>query len=788
MKLSRKFVNDYTKIDDVDTNYLTQEMVRIGNESESTKTLVSATKLVIGHVIECIPHPESDHLNLCKVDIKSEVLNIVCGAPNVRKDIKVIVALDGCILPKGTIKKSMILGHESNGMLCALDELGIEQKYLKKEDIDGISELPSDAPIGEDPIKYLELDDEIIDFELTSNRADLLSELGLAYEVSAITDREVKEPKIKYNEIDKNIKDELNLKIDTDNVFTFLTKKVINIEIKESPNFIKNRLIACGIRPINNVVDISNYIMLETGQPLHFYDADRLGNTISARMAHDGEKVTTLDNNERLLSSNDIVITNGKDAIGLAGVMGGLSTEIESTTKNVVIESAIFRPINIRNTSKKILRSEASSRYEKGLDVNRCYYAIERACTLLSEYAGGEVCKGMLEYNTLDRNNKEIEISLDKINSVLGYKLSIEDVLDVFRKLKFEVTEKNNIFKVSVPTRRTDISIVEDLIEEVGRIYGVDNIESTLPKFETLPGNYDKRPRLIRNIMSSLGLNEVITYSLINEKDVFKFTNDEFGLIQVSSPLSEDKTTLRHSLISSLLSVYDYNKARNIKDLSIFEISKGFSKINTEVVEENLLSALVTGRYSEGLEVYNYDFYTMKGIVEEILERLGYKNRYTFEVREFPCEMNPYQSAYININGTIVGYFGKVHPSLYKEDIYVMEINLNTLFGIKSGKIKYREFTKYPSITKDLSFIINKDVLCDDIITTIRKNGKGSLKSVNAVDYYEDESLGDNKKAITFKLTFESFDKTLTDEEINPLIDNVISAVIKNHNGILRDK
>lgn len=788
MKLSRKFVNDYTKIDDIDTKYLTNEMVRIGNESESIKSLVFATKLVIGKIIECTAHPESDHLNLCKVDIKSEVLNIVCGAPNVKKGIKVIVALDGCELQKGIIKKSIILGHESNGMLCALDELGIEPKYLKKEDTAGISILPKDAPVGEDPIKYLELDDEIIDFELTSNRADLLSELGLAYEVSAITDREVKEPEIKYNEINKNISDELTLKVETDNVFTFLAKKVNNVEIKESPNFIKNRLIACGIRPINNVVDISNYVMLETGQPLHFYDADRLGNTISARMAHDGEKVTTLDNNERILSSDDIVITNGKNPIGLAGVMGGLSTEIESDTKNVVIESAIFRPINIRNTSKKILRSEASTRYEKGIDVNRCYYAIERACTLLSKYASGNVYKGMLEHNTLDRNNKEIDISLDKINSVLGYKLTKDDVLDVFRKLKFNVKVNKNIFKVSVPTRRTDISIIEDLIEEVGRIYGVDNIESTLPNFDTLPGSYDKRPRLIRNIMSSMSLNEVITYSLINEKDVFKFTNDEFGLIQVSSPLSEDKTTLRHSLITSLLSVYDYNKARNIKDISIFELGKSFSKINGEVVEENLLSALVAGRYSEGIKVENYDFYTLKGIVEELLERLGYKNRYTFEVRELPCEMNPYQSAYININGTIVGYFGKVHPSLYKEDIYVMEINLDTLFNIKSGKTKFREFTKYPSISIDLSFIVNEEVLCDDIILTIRKNGKGSLKSVNAVDYYEDESLGENKKAITFKLTFESFDKTLTDEEVKPLIDNVISSVIKNHNGILRDK
>ena len=788
MRLSKKFVNDYTNLQNIDTLELADKMVKLGNEYESVSKLVPCTNLIIGEVVSCEKHPDSDHLHICKVNIGKETLNIVCGAPNVRTGLKVIVALDGAVLPGGTIKKTVVLGIESNGMLCSLMELGIDKKFLSEKDINGIHELNGDAPVGEDPIKYLELDDEIIDFELTANRSDELSMLGLAYECATITGEKVSLPDLSYKSISEKISDKLELRVNTDNVYTFLVKGVNNIKIEDSPNFIKNRLMACNIRSINNVVDISNYVMLETGQPLHFYDADKLGKVIEARNAVNGEKVVTLDNEERILTSDDIVITNGKNPVGLAGVMGGLDTEIDENTKNVIIECAIFNPSNIRKTSKKLLRSEASIRYEKGLDVNRCYMAIERACNLLSKYAGGEILDGMLEYNKQSREDKIIEITLDKINSVLGYNLNIDDVKVVFEKLNFKVSVKSNLFTVTVPTRRLDISIPEDLIEEVSRVYGVDNIKSTLPVFESIPSIHDNKLRTVRNIMVSNGLNEVITYSLINEKDVFKFTNDEFGIIKVLDPLTEDRTVLRHSIISSLIDVFKYNKARNIKDLSIFEVSKCFSLIEGNYIEENKLAFLCTGAYTEGLNKEYYDFYSVKGIIENLLDTLGYKNRYSFIVHDFPEEMHPTKSAYISLNGKIVGLFGQVHPAIMKDEVYVCEINLESLFENRTGKLKYKEVSKYPGISKDVAFILDKDVINEDVISTIRKVGGKLLSKVEVFDYYEGDKIEENKKSIAYNLYFESNEKTLDLNEITPIFESIIDAVIKKHNAVLRDK
>ena len=788
MRLSRKFVNEYTNLENVDIHEYADKLLKLGNEYESITKLVNATDLIIGEVVECTMHPESDHLHVCKVDIGKEVLNIVCGAPNVRTGIKVIVALDGCVLPGGTIKKTTILGYESNGMICALNELGIDKKFLSEEEISGIHELPEEAVVGDDPVKFLELDDDIIDLELTANRGDLLSMLGLAYESAAITGEKVELPALDYKESTKNIKDSLTLKVDTPNVYTFLLKRVDGVKIEESMVHVKNRLMACNVRPINNVVDISNYVMLETGQPLHFYDADKLGKVIGARNAENGETLVTLDNQKRILSSEDIIITNGKDPIGLAGVMGGLDTEIDENTKNVVIECAIFNPVNIRKTSRKLVRSEASLRYEKGLDVNRCYMAIERACHLLSKYAGGKVEAGMLEYNTLDRKDKVIDITLDKINSVLGYQLTKDEVIEVFNKLNFTTKEKSGKFTVTVPTRRIDISIPEDLIEEVSRVYGVDNIESTLPTTPSKPGVFNNRFRVIRDEMISLGLNEVITYSLINVDDVFKFTNDEFGLIKVLDPLTEERVVLRHSLITSLLDVYNYNKARNIKDLSIFEIGRGFSSINGNYVEENKLACLLTGCYTEGLNKEYHDFYTMKGVVETLLDYLGYRGRYTFVVKELPEEMHPTKSAYINVNGNIVGLFGQVHPNICKDEVYVMEINIDALFSNKVGKLKAKEISKFPGISKDVAFILPKDTPCDSIVSTIKKGGGKLLKNIEVFDYYEGDKIDSSKKSIAYNLFFESNDKTLTDEEVTALFNNIIEDVVKRHNAILRDK
>ena len=367
MKLSINFLKDYVDVP-VDMITLGEDMTNVGNEYDSAKKLVQVSGLTIGKIIECEKHPDSDHLHICKVDVGNEVLQIVCGAPNARVGIKVIVALIGAVLPDGTIKKGKLRGVESCGMLCSIEELGLEHKFLKPEDVEGIAELGDDAVVGEDPIKYLGLDDEVIDFELTANRGDLLSILGMAYEIGALYSKDVKDIDLSYNENKNDFAKDFNLNIETDNCTLFYAKKVKNVVVRESPKWMRNRLIASGIRPINNVVDISNYVMLEVGQPLHFYDADRLGNTLTVRMAKNGEKLTTLDEQERELSENDIVIADSSKAIGLAGVMGGLSTEVENDTRNIVIESAIFNPVKVRLTSKKIIRSEARTRLEKGVD------------------------------------------------------------------------------------------------------------------------------------------------------------------------------------------------------------------------------------------------------------------------------------------------------------------------------------------------------------------------------------------------------------------------------------
>ena len=803
MKLSKNFVKDYVDID-VDIKTLAEDMTKVGNEYDEAGKLINATKLVIGEVKECEMHPDSDHLHVCKVDVGTEVLDIVCGAPNVRKGLKVIVALVGAKLPEITIKKGNIRGQESNGMLCSMLELGMEHKYVDEIDKTGIHELPEDAPVGEDPIKYMGLDDEVIDFDLTANRGDLLSILGMAYELGAIYNKKVKEIDLSHKENSEDINDTFKVEVNTDNCSIFLAKKVKNIEIKESPAFIKNRLIASGIRPINNVVDISNYVMLETGQPLHFYDADTLKGKLEVRMAEDGEKLTTLDNIERTLSKEDIVISDGEKAIGLAGVMGGLETEIRDNTKNVIIESAIFDGVKVRKTSKEILRSEASSRFEKGLDPNRTYMAIERACKLLEEYAQGEVVGGSSKYDNSDKENRNIEISFKKINDVLGMEISKKDVLDVFRRLDFDVIingkesdfseteqELENIeeITVSVPRRRGDISIKEDLIEEVGRIYGVDNIVGKLPQMPLKSGSYDKVTRGIRNKMVDLGLNETLSYILVNDKEAKYFTKDDTELVSLLDPMSEDRNTLRHSILPSLLKIYEYNKARSNKDVSIFEIGKAFYKQAEEYGEHNKLAVLMTGDFYLGVDnKKQVDFYIIKGIAEELLDYLGYAGRYSFVIKEnqMPDEVHPGQSALISVNNDIVGLIGRVHPLLVKEAVYVFEIDLDKLLDKKVGKMKYKEYSKFPSVKKDLAVVVDKEVTSAEIATLIKKAGGSNLSKIDVFDVYTGKGIEENKKSIAYSLTFEKMDRTLTDEEINESLNKIIDMLEKKLGAELR--
>ncbi len=783
MKLSLNFVKDYIDLDEkLSVEEIAEAMTKSGNEYDTAEKLVNATNLVIGEVKECEMHPDSDHLHLCKVDIGSEVLNIVCGAPNVRKGLKVIVAKVGAELPGDfKIKKGMIRGQESNGMLCALYEIGIDKKFLSEDDKNGIHELPQEAPVGEDPIKYMGLNDEVIDFELTANRGDLLSILGMAYELGAIYNKDVKPVKTSYEEKGEDLNKEFSVGIETENCKLFLAKKAKNVSLKESPDFIKNRLIASGIRPINNVVDISNYVMLELGQPLHFYDADNLGNKIVVRMANKNEKLTTLDNTERILSEEDIVITDGNKSIGLAGVMGGLDTEVEEITKNVIIESAIFDSVKVRKTSNKILRSEASNRFEKGLDPARTYMAMERACTLLEKYADAQIQTGIVKYDTTKNQEKEIEIEYKFINDVLGTNISKEDILQVFKNLSFEIQDKGISALVTVPTRRIDISIKEDLVEEVGRIYGVDNIQGKLPVVPMKMGSLDKTTRKIRAKLSNLGLNETLSYILINDKDVHKFTVDDFEEVKLLDPITEERNTLRYSMIPSLYKIYEYNKSRENKDVCLFEIGKGFWKKGEEYGENQKICVLMTGKYYEGIgHSKNVDFYDIKGIAEELLDYLGYENRYSFVMpKQMPVEFHPGQTAEISVNNDIVGIVGKIHPSIENEPVYVMEINLDKLLAKRVSKMKFKEISKFPVVRKDLALLVNKDMTSKEVEMLIKKKAGKLLLDINVFDVYKGKNIDETKRSIAYSLTFGANDRTLSDDEINEIMNRVIEEVAK---------
>ncbi|MBQ9314466.1 MAG: phenylalanine--tRNA ligase subunit beta [Clostridia bacterium] len=787
MKLSLNFLKEYIDVP-VDCITLGEDMTNIGNEYDSAGPLLKVSGLTIGQVLECEMHPDSDHLHICKVDLGDEVVQIVCGAPNVRAGLKVIVAKIGAKLPGGDIKKGKIRGVESFGMLCSVQELGLEHKFLKPEDIEGIAELGDDAEVGGNPIQYLGLDDEVIDFELTANRGDLLSILGMAYEVGALYGNKVKKVDLSFHEDEENFEKDFHLNVETENCSLFYAKKAQNVTIKESPAWMQKRLIASGIRPINNVVDISNYVMLELGQPLHFYDADRLGDTLTVRMAKKEEHLTTLDEQERILTEEDIVIADKDKAIGLAGVMGGLSTEVEGDTKNIVIEAAIFDPVKVRLTSKKILRSEASNRFEKGLDPNRTLMAIKRSCHLLEKYADAKIVGGMAVYDKARKEDKVILVTYTKIKEVLGIDITKEEITNIFERLGFEVKFDGENYEVTVPSRRIDIQIKEDLIHDIGRMYGMDNIQGKKLVLDVIPGHYDTLKRAVRNKMVELGLNETLSYALIPEGEVKKYTVEDFEVVKILDPMTEERNALRYSLLPSLKMVYDYNKARSQKDICIFEMGKSFYKKDGKYGEELHLATLMTGNYKEGIEKENVDFYVIKGVMEGLLDFLGYKGKYSLITENLPAELHPGQSGNIIVDGINVGIIGKLHPNITKDNIFVMEINLEKLFKIEHEEMKYKEISKFPNVVKDVAFIVKKEMKSEEIEKVIKSAGGKRLRSIEVFDVYTGENVAKDLKSIAYTLTFNDFEKTLSDEEVTNAFNKIIKEVTTKCDAVLRDK
>ncbi len=776
--INLEWVKDYIDISDQDLEKLAVKITESGINIEKVITN-KIDNLVIGKVVSCIDHPDSDHLHLCQVDIgKEELQQIVCGDPNVREGLKVIVALPGAVLPGDfTIKSSKIRGVESNGMICALYELGLEEKtdetYAK-----GIEELNEDAPVGKDPLVYLGLEDTLYELDIHKHRNnDCYYHIGFAYEISAILNRKVKLPDLSYKEDKDNINNHFKLEVDTPKCPYYLAKMVTNVEIKESPDFIKRRLLSVGMRPINNVVDISNYVMLEFGQPLHFFDKDSLGDKILVRDAKDDELITTLDGKERTLKNSDIVITDGTKPICVAGVMGGLNTEVEPTTKNILIEAAIFDPVSIRYTASHLdLRSEASIRYGKGLSYEYTNMALDRACHLLEKYANATVLSGTVMHDKLDKTPKVVEFYPIDVDKMLGLKIDENIMKHELERLDFPYTIKDGKFTVTIPSRRLDIdSNVNDIAEEIGRLYGYQNIKGTLPNIEVKRGEYVgdvKYRKAISKRLRSLGLNEVKTYTLVSPSMASSFDYEEKERITLPNPMSIDKSVVRTSLIPSLMNVYNYNKARKVEDINIYEIAKTYDKSYTE---ESKIAFLMKGNYitNSWKGSIKVDFYLMKGIVESILDYLGFKNRYSF-VKSNVSDLHPGISADILLDRKRIGIMGRVHPKVCKDEVYVCELSLNALMT-KVKPLKYKEASKYPTIVKDVAFIVPKAMLSSEVETVIKKAGGRLLSDIKVFDVYE--KLDNDKKSIAYNLTFMDSNRTLTDEEVMNVFDNIIKKV-----------
>ncbi|MEG1048440.1 MAG: phenylalanine--tRNA ligase subunit beta [Bacilli bacterium] len=779
--ISMNWVKDYVDLDNVDLIDLADKITTAGVNVESVLTS-KINNLVIGEIIETRKHPDSDHLNICQVNLGNTVTQIVCGASNVRPGLKVVVATPGALLPDNfLIKSSTIRGEESNGMICALYELGLVLKTQELYDA-GIEELGSDAVVGTDPLKYLGYDDTLYNLDLNPNRMiDCTNHLGFAYEVASVLGLKVKEPDITTSPITESILDKLNIEVETENCSMYNAKMVKNLKIQPSPKFMQERILKAGMRPINNIVDISNYVMLEYGQPLHFFDADKLNQTILVRMAKENEEITLLDKRTLLLDTNDIVITDGENPICLAGVMGGNNSGVDENTKNIIIESAIFSSSNVRRTSLKYdLRSEASLRYEKGLNYLYCETAIERACHLLEKYANGSVLTGTISYDEIDKTPKIAKVSLNEINKTLGVTMTLDDCKKSLNNLGFDYTLQDETLTVTIPTRRLDVEPNKaDLIEEIGRLYGYANILSVLPKIENKKGEYIgnvKVRKQLSKLLRGLGLDETRTYLLQNEEDS-KLFNFEFGKkIELLKPMSGDKKIVRQSILPALLKVIDYNNSRKVNDVFIYEIANTYKDENTETTKIAISmkgNFLINNWNNINVKV---DFYLIKGVVENILDYLGFKNRYSFQVSEIP-NMHPGKSCVVLLDRKPVGFVGRVHPKTRKDEVYVAELDMTALANLKVKPIKHKEPSKFPEITKDLSFVIKKDCSSEQLMNQIKKSGGRLLDKIEVFDVYVGDNVLENEKSIAYSLTFKDDTRTLEDSEINLILEKIINEV-----------
>ncbi|GLB58441.1 phenylalanine--tRNA ligase subunit beta [Cytobacillus sp. NCCP-133] len=803
MFVSYKWLQEYVDLSGVTPVELAEKITKSGIEVEGVEVLNEGIKgVVVGHVLEREQHPNADKLNKCLVDTGAgEPVQIICGASNVDKGQKVAVATVGAVLPGNfKIKRAKLRGEESSGMICSLQELGFDSKLVAKEYSEGIYVFPEDVEVGQNAIEQLNRDDQVLELGLTPNRSDCLSMLGVAYEVAAILGREVRLPEPQVETSSEEASDYIDVQAEAkeDNPL-YVAKVIKNVKVGPSPVWMQARLMAAGIRPHNNVVDVTNYILLEYGQPLHAFDYDRLGSKeILIRRAKDGEVIVTLDDAKRELTSDHLLITNGSEPIALAGVMGGANSEVQSDTKNVLIESAYFKGATVRKASKDHgLRSEASSRFEKGVDPNRVRDAAERAAQLLAEYAGGEVLEGSVEADSLKVEPAVISVTLEKINRVLGTALSMKEVKEIFARLQFETSADHHEITVTVPTRRGDITIEEDLIEEVGRLYGYGNLDSTLPVGASAPGHltdYQNKRRLVRRYLEGAGLYQAVTYSLTNEAKATQYALEEREPVQLAMPMSEDRSLLRLSLVPQLLEVLKYNSARQNDSLAVYETGAVFlSNSKGELPEEREhLAGAVTGLWEihpwQG-EKKPVDFYVVKGILEGLFDNLGISGKIAYRQSE-KDGMHPGRTAEILLSGNSVGFVGQVHPTVEKEldlkETYVFELSLKAILEAEVAPLQYEAIPRFPSITRDIALVVDKAAAAGELEAIIKEAGGKLLKDVHVFDLYEGERMEPGKKSIAFSLKYFDPERTLTDEDVAKAHDQVLDAVKEKAGAVLR--
>ena len=793
MLVSYKWLKELVDVD-VTTAELAEKMSTTGIEVEGVETPAEGlSKLVVGYVLSCEDVPDT-HLHLCQVDTGDAEgpRQIVCGAPNVTAGIKVIVAIPGArIADNYKIKKGKIRGMESLGMICSLAELGLPDSIIPKEFADGIQILPEDAVPGDSIFPYLDLDDEIIELSITPNRADALSMRGVAHEVAAIYGKSVHFPEKTVTEDSKPASDKISVAIESDKVATYASRVVENVTVQPSPQWLQNLLMNAGIRPINNVVDVTNYVLLYFGQPMHAFDLDKFEDSrIVARDARDGEKLVTLDGEERELTAEDIVITVADKPVALAGVMGGASTEIDNNSKNVVLEAAVFDGKSVRKTSSRLnLRSESSSRFEKGINNDTVLEALDFAAAMLQELANGTVLAGRVQAGSVDTEPVQVSTSLDYVNVRLGTELTFADIEDVFAKLGFGLTGDADKFTVSVPRRRWDISIQADLVEEIARIYGYEKLPTTLPEAAGTAGELTETQALrrkVRTIAEGAGLTEIISYALTTPEKAVEFAVTPTNLTELMWPMTVDRSALRQNMVSGMLDTVAYNVNRKNSNVAIYEIGKVFEQ-NGNPKEElpneiNTFAFAISGLVAEKdfqTKATPVDFFYAKGIVEALFDKLEVSVDYV-PTKDL-ASMHPGRTAAIVLDGQTIGFLGQVHPQTAKNygipETYVAEINLSAVEAALQPAQPFVEITKFPAVSRDIALLLKAEITHQEVLDAIYSAGVKRLVAVKLFDVYAGEKLGAGMKSMAYSLTFQNPNDNLTDEEVAKYMEKITKAL-----------